>query len=377
MHELGKKTIAIFTLVSYNKYKIGCLLYDVIYFNYSYSNFFTIYKGLIFMKNKKSLLVCSLMSLSLAFSNVLMTVNANEVQNVSVVENTVQDIIGYDKSGNAVYGGVYDVIAGFSEDGTPIIETSPYNKITGVPASRASIKYDNLGFKVIFGSYEEFEGFDENGNPILSYNKGLSDGTKALPLLAVIMAYDKDGETLLGGVCDRTMGVDAEGDPVIWNYIFGSEHLSKSVLGVDDDGNKIYGGVYDVLLGFNEDGTPDIVTSPYNKITGVPENPVILGYDDAGYVILGTEDEKLVGFDEKGNPVVLNVSDDIQIAPIETVGDINGDSKTELTDLTELSLHLIGDKKLSDDELLRADVNNDEKVDLADLAALKMEIVNP
>jgi hypothetical protein len=182
------------------------------------------------------------MSLSLAFSNVLMTVNADEVQNVSVVENTAQDVIGYDKSGNAVYGGVYDVIAGFSKDGTPIIETSPYNKITGVPASRASndFKYDSLGFKVIFGSYEEFEGFDE-----------------------------------------------------------------------------------------------------------------------------------------KGNPVVLNVSDDMQIVPVETVGDINGDSKTELTDLTELSLYLIGDKELSDDELLRADVNSDEKVDLADLATLKMNIVNP
>lgn len=331
------------------------------------------------MKNKKSLLVCSLMSLSLAFSNVLMTVNAAEVQNVSVVENTAQDVIGYDKSGNAVYGGVYDVITGFSKDGTPIIETSPYNKITGVPASRASndFKYDSLGFKVIFGSYEEFEGFDEKGNPILSYDKGLSDGTKNIPLLAFIMAYGKDGETLTAGICDRTMGVDAEGDPVIWHYVFGSEHLSKSVLGVDADGNKIYGGVYDVLLGFNEDGTPDIVTSPYNKITGVPENPVVLGYDDAGYVILGTEDEKLAGFDEKGNPVVLNVSDDMKIAPVETVGDINGDRKTELTDLTELSLYLIGDKELSDDELLRADVNSDEKVDLADLATLKMNIVNP
>lgn len=67
----------------------------------------------------------------------------------------------------------------------------------------------------------------------------------------------------------------------------------------------------------------------------------------------------------------------MQIAPVETVGDINGDRKTELTDLTELSLYLIGDKELSDDELLRADVNSDEKVDLADLATLKMNIVNP
>lgn len=67
----------------------------------------------------------------------------------------------------------------------------------------------------------------------------------------------------------------------------------------------------------------------------------------------------------------------MKIAPVETVGDINGDSKTELTDLTELSLYLIGDKELSDDELLRADVDSDEKVDLADLATLKMNIVNP
>lgn len=116
------------------------------------------------------------------------------------------------------------------------------------------------------------------------------------------------------------------------------ENTAQDIIGYDKSGNAVYGGVYDVLLGFNEDGTPDIVTSPYNKITGVPENPVVLGYDDAGYVILGTEDEKLAGFDEKGNPVVLNVSDD---------------------------------------ELLRADVNHDEKVDLADLATLKMNIVNP
>lgn len=116
------------------------------------------------------------------------------------------------------------------------------------------------------------------------------------------------------------------------------ENTAQDIIGYDKSGNAVYGGVYDVLLGFNEDGIPDIVTSPYNKITGVPENPVVLGYDDAGYVILGTEDEKLAGFDEKGNPVVLNVSDD---------------------------------------ELLRADVNHDEKVDLADLATLKMNIVNP
>ncbi|MBR6599739.1 MAG: glycoside hydrolase family 9 protein, partial [Oscillospiraceae bacterium] len=55
-------------------------------------------------------------------------------------------------------------------------------------------------------------------------------------------------------------------------------------------------------------------------------------------------------------------------------GDLNGDEKTDLTDLTTLSLYLIGDTKLSDSQLKAADVNGDGEVVISDLAHFKQYI---
>lgn len=53
-------------------------------------------------------------------------------------------------------------------------------------------------------------------------------------------------------------------------------------------------------------------------------------------------------------------------------GDLNGDGLADLTDLTLLSLHLIGADKITDEQLLKnADVYKDEIVDIADLAHFK------
>lgn len=56
-------------------------------------------------------------------------------------------------------------------------------------------------------------------------------------------------------------------------------------------------------------------------------------------------------------------------------GDINLDGKVELTDLTLLSLYLMGDIKLDSDALKNADVQYDCEVDIRDLATLKRYIV--
>jgi len=55
-------------------------------------------------------------------------------------------------------------------------------------------------------------------------------------------------------------------------------------------------------------------------------------------------------------------------------GDVDGNKKVEITDLTYLSMYLLGDYKLSGDTLKAADVNADGKVDLADLAHLKQYV---
>lgn len=53
------------------------------------------------------------------------------------------------------------------------------------------------------------------------------------------------------------------------------------------------------------------------------------------------------------------------------IGDVNHDTFIDITDLTELSLYLLGDRTLTEDKLMLADVDFDEKVTLADLAKLQ------
>ena len=52
-------------------------------------------------------------------------------------------------------------------------------------------------------------------------------------------------------------------------------------------------------------------------------------------------------------------------------GDLNADGKTDLTDLSELSLALVGDKVLTESQQKAADVDGDGAVKLADLAKFR------
>ena len=55
-------------------------------------------------------------------------------------------------------------------------------------------------------------------------------------------------------------------------------------------------------------------------------------------------------------------------------GDINNDLNIDVTDLSELSLALIGDKKLSEAQQKAADVDKDGKVTLSDLARMRQHL---
>ena len=81
--------------------------------------------------------------------------------------------------------------------------------------------------------------------------------------------------------------------------------------------------------------------------------------------------------------------DDITTPPVTTVqenliatagvamrpdGDLDGNGKVDVTDLTELSLYLVGDRKLDQYQLDMADMNYDGKTDIVDLATLKQKI---
>ena len=84
------------------------------------------------------------------------------------------------------------------------------------------------------------------------------------------------------------------------------------------------------------------------------------------------EDSMVHKYAVKNNlPYVLLEEDAVS----REVGDLNNDSVVELTDLTILSLYLIGDRSLDESDLVYADVTKNGKVDIADLAALKQYIM--
>ncbi len=92
----------------------------------------------------------------------------------------------------------------------------------------------------------------------------------------------------------------------------------------------------------------------------VERNDYICVYAD-GVLVGGTEPDGTVpSVPDKDNKVIC--------------GDINGDGVIDLTDLTYLSLYLIGDKGLSDESLESADVTGDGEVNIADLSHFKQYI---
>ena len=104
----------------------------------------------------------------------------------------------------------------------------------------------------------------------------------------------------------------------------------------------------------------------------------LLGTDADGNEIWGGTYDELIGFDEEGNPIIEVFKSDGPIpeqAPLPTPGDIDNNNSVDLTDLTELSLYLIGDKTFNDFEMYTADTNGDNEVNLADLAHLKQYIM--
>ena len=106
----------------------------------------------------------------------------------------------------------------------------------------------------------------------------------------------------------------------------------------------------------------------------------VLGVDADGNEILGGIYDELVGFDEEGNPIIEDMTPEgVTLIPAEAIlptpGDIDNNNSVDLTDLTELSLYLIGDKTFNDFEMYTADTNGDNEVNLADLAHLKQYIM--
>jgi len=83
------------------------------------------------------------------------------------------------------------------------------------------------------------------------------------------------------------------------------------------------------------------------------------------------------------SPAVANVTHDSLMKDCvvysgessDMIGDFDNSGLVDLTDLTILSLYMIGDTTFSDKQIAKADCNSDGKTDLADLAHLKQYII--
>ncbi|MBP1564393.1 MAG: cellulosome protein dockerin type I [Oscillospiraceae bacterium] len=135
--------------------------------------------------------------------------------------------------------------------------------------------------------------------------------------------------------------------------IYRSDDMAESWVRVNDDAHQ-YGSSNYVITG-------DL--RKYGRVFWATNGRGII-YADLADTVGDTDDDK------SDATVTTTVKNDKE----EKYGDINSDGKIDITDLTWLSLHLIGDKKFDDTQLKYADVMYDGKVDLADLAHFKQYI---
>lgn len=71
------------------------------------------------------------------------------------------------------------------------------------------------------------------------------------------------------------------------------------------------------------------------------------------------------------------MQDSLQLkSDYKSVGDINEDGTVDMTDLSELSLAILGESELTDSQKSAADINGDGEVNLSDLARLKQFVSN-
>ncbi len=80
---------------------------------------------------------------------------------------------------------------------------------------------------------------------------------------------------------------------------------------------------------------------------------------------------------ENGDPRYLEfigTDTDNKEDPNRITGDIDGNGSVDLIDLSTLSLALLGDISLTENQLKPADINKDNEIDLADLVTLKQYV---
>ncbi|MBP1564566.1 MAG: dockerin type I repeat-containing protein [Oscillospiraceae bacterium] len=338
---------------------------------------------------------------------VLSAVTILSASSLNVLQvNAIAKLLGTDANENEIWGGYYDELVGFDEEGNPIIENhAPINSdglIIVSTTAPLTTPDDIINDKEISDSFEPFKFIYE--------------------LLDVVNAYLKDNKDLDWRTVGDKLNLDDPTKSKV-EIIAGNEESAKAI----ESYIESQGYSKDLLeISVNPDFVikPDIFSPELNDFT---ENPICdketsnsfesfksiyelldvvnaylkdnkeldwrtvgdkLNLDDPTKskveIIAGNEEsakaiESYIESQGYSKDLLeISIDPDFVIQPdilSPLIPDYNGDNVTDLTDLTALSLYLIGDAEWNDSQIINFDCNADGKTNIADLAHLKQYIM--
>lgn len=217
----------------------------------------------------------------------------------------------------------------------------------------------------------------ENGHLYTNYGNLVCDAES-------LSIYIENGESILTAT-GSGMIIEIEKEPI----------TSEEILEVKKLSNGISGRLYlakDTLNVFlikpEKDGTyvkstvlhdPEIkytINADIGEIFDYKTNTLLQNFDKIKGFFVRSEKKDFSNFLIYDSEQKSFYSNETPSNNLYYMGDIDRNGIVDLTDLTTLSLHLVGDKEFTDDMLAISDMTNDGAVNIADLATMKQYIMN-
>ena len=327
----------------------------------------------------KKVLISSILSFSMIFPNtaVLVSATTDNPYNtngiildcdppgvVTHIDKKLEDILSSYEDETYSFKDNEDITFVITKEGDLDIfrENSPYTLVTMKNGKKPPV--EEINKKI--GSEDKYN--------VVFYNKPYSDGYKCFisgkeykDTVYNILKDDENVESIeecyditleRGAICFFLLDSDVDINELISEF----PKLGLEELGEYPEYMKEIYPDYSHVIGIRNIENPDYYKELYSVFTNLKDKEInyypileILESDDNS---IYASSKNVIYQAEKSS------SDNL-------LGDINADEKVDISDLTELSLAIIGDKTLTESQLKVADVDKNGKTDLPDLARMR------